>query len=93
MPFYFDTKVKESDVTYCQYFQFADHLNARKNLEFYHPLKGYEAMQVVAAAMGNVIHPIKPENLLIFRKFMLSLQKWQMGVCRRNSNFHTYKNH
>jgi len=59
----FDTKVKGTDITYSQHFQIADHLNARKNLEFYHPLKGYEAMQEVAAAMGNAIHPIEPGKL------------------------------
>lgn len=59
----FDTKVKGTDITYSQYFQFMDNLNARKNLEFYHPLKGYEAMQKVAAAMGNAIHPIEPGKL------------------------------
>jgi hypothetical protein len=59
----FKTKVKGSDVTYNQYFQVADQLNNRKNLEFYEPVKGFEAMREVASAMGNNVHPIDPKKL------------------------------
>lgn len=59
----FKTKVKGSNVTYNQFFQIADQLNNRKNLEFYEPVKGFETMQEVANAMGNNVHPIDPRKL------------------------------
>ncbi|MFE3572895.1 hypothetical protein [Lysinibacillus sp. NPDC059133] len=59
----FKTEVEGTETTFSQYFQIADQFIHRENIKFYAPLQGFEAMQAVAATMGNAVHLIDPEDL------------------------------
>ncbi|MFC9541122.1 hypothetical protein ACFTQ7_14690 [Lysinibacillus sp. NPDC056959] len=59
----FQTEVEGTETTFSQYFPIADQLHHRENIKFYAPLQGFEAMQTVAATMGDAVHLIDPETL------------------------------
>lgn len=59
----FQTEFEGTKTTFSQFFQIADQLHHRENIKFYAPLKGFDAMQAVAATMENAVHLIDPDNL------------------------------
>lgn len=59
----FQTEVEGSKSMFSEFLPIANYLSQAKNIKYYAPLQGFEAMQSVATSMGDVVHLIEPENL------------------------------
>ncbi|QPA56004.1 hypothetical protein [Lysinibacillus sphaericus] len=59
----FHTEVEGKDTTYSQFFPISLYLSQAKNIKYYAPLQGFEAMQSVGTLLGNAVHLTKSENL------------------------------
>ncbi|WP_418301079.1 hypothetical protein [Lysinibacillus fusiformis] len=59
----FHTEVEGKDTTYSQFFPISFYLSQAKNIKYYAPLQGFEAMQSVATFLENAVHLTNSENL------------------------------
>lgn len=59
----FHTEVEEKDTAFSQFFPISLYLSQAKNIKYYAPLQGFEAMQSVANLLGNAVHLTNSENL------------------------------
>lgn len=59
----FQARVKGSGITHSEYFSQDDPLNQQKNVRYYQPVSGYDAMREISSAMADTIYPIQPEKL------------------------------
>lgn len=59
----FQTEVEGTKSMFSEFLPIANYLSQGKNIKYYAPLQGFEAMQSVATSMRDVVHLIEPENL------------------------------
>ena len=59
----FHTEVEGKDTAFSQFFPISLYLSQAKNIKYYAPLQGFEAMQSVANLLGNAVHLTNSENL------------------------------
>ncbi len=59
----FQTEVEGTKSMFSEFLPIANYLSQGKNIKYYAPLQGFEAMQSVANSMRDVVHLIEPENL------------------------------
>ncbi|KPN94839.1 hypothetical protein [Lysinibacillus sp. ZYM-1] len=59
----FQTEVEGKNTTFSQFFPIANYLSQAKNIKYYAPLQGFEAMQSVATSLGNAVHLTNSEDL------------------------------
>ncbi|MBX8944269.1 MULTISPECIES: hypothetical protein [Lysinibacillus] len=59
----FQTEVEGKDTAFSNFLPLANYLSQAKDIQYYAPLQGLEAMQSVATSLEDVVHLTDPENL------------------------------